>query len=478
MSDRLPNFFSAKDIYGDRSEAELDRLAQIKRFTEYLVGDAAFRAEIKANQSDITPVLKAYGLDLDPELMRPLFDRAYAEHRFDKADERWPDAKLWDGFIADKLRHRDSLRDIGSGEANPRFAVWRARQVRRCVSELGGQSEAIVHALASYELSSGCSVGCWFCGISAERFGGHFPYTPENGRLWRGILGAMVDRFGGAARSGFCYWATDPCDNPDYLAFIDAHHQITGLLPQTTTAAPLKDVDLTRRILSLSELRASTINRFSILTTPILRRVFAAFTARELLGVEMVMQQKDSPFPKARAGRAINKAREDDGAPEVSTTIACVTGFLINMPERKVRLVSPTRASERWPDGYRVFDEGVFDTVEDFGALIDAMVDRNMAEEFSSGDLVRFRSNLDIQPTGDGFVAQTPVRRQTYAHPVFGRQLGELLGGGACTFGEIVERLGGQNAALLDIHNELQDLLDRGLLDDPSKRLMSEIAAE
>ena len=41
-------------------------------------------------------------------------------------------------------------------------------------------------------------------------------------------------------------------------------------------------------------------------------------------------------------------------------TIACVSGFLFNMVERNVRLISPCNASERWPLGYRIYDEGTF----------------------------------------------------------------------------------------------------------------------
>ena len=64
----------------------------------------------------------------------------------------------------------------------------------------------------------------------------------ENARLWRAILDHWVDLFGTAAQTGFCYWATDPADNPDYPRFIEDYHAATGNLPQTTTAAPLRDL--------------------------------------------------------------------------------------------------------------------------------------------------------------------------------------------------------------------------------------------
>lgn len=455
-------------ILATRSEPELERLSLIKRFMEYLTGDADFRAALTVNATDIQPVLVHYGLDLDADGLRPLFDRRYMEHRFERNDGRWPDARLWDSFISDKLKYRSTLRASGStARLNPRFEAWRRRQIGRCAGELGTQSDGIVHALVSYELSKGCSVGCWFCGISAERFGGHFPYTPDNRDLWRGVVGAMVDRFGDAVGTGFCYWATDPCDNPDYARFLADHHAATGIVPQTTTAAPLKNIALTRSILEFSERYPTTINRFSILTTPILRRVFAAFTPRELLGVELVMQQKDSIIPKSLAGRAIEKAGTKSLAvSDAPATIACVTGFLVNMPERRIRLVSPTRSCAEWPDGFRVFAERGFEDARSFGLAIDAMMDDVIRNEFDAGDIVRFRPGLSVDTIANGFVARANGGQQTYRHDRFGRQLGELLLEGRRTFSEVVARLCDPASPDLELIGQMQSLLDCGLLDD------------
>src|SRR5262245_10451126 len=51
--------------------------------------------------------------------------------------------------------------------------------------------------------------------------------------------------------------------------------------------------------------------------------------------------------------------------------IACVSGFLTNMVERTVRLVSPTRPGDHWPLGYRVYGERSFATASDFRRAVE-----------------------------------------------------------------------------------------------------------
>lgn len=469
MLDTDTNWLSYRAVLSRRTEAELDRLAVIKRFTEMLVGDPKFRDALIANHEAPGALAAEYGLDIELEGLRPLFDKRVSHHRFEQGDpERWPDVKLWDDFIADKLRHRDALRRLGETPSdNPRFNRWRARQINRCSSELGMHNDSIVHALSSFELSSGCSVGCWFCGISADKFQGAVPFDAENAALWRDVLEVMVDRFGAAAQSGFCYWATDPMDNPDYLRYLRMFHEVTGMLPQTTTAAPLRNVALTREVLALSAELDGTLNRFSILTVPILRRVFAEFSPRELLDVELVMQQKGALTGKSLAGRARDReAADSEETPTEAGTIACVTGFLVNMRERKVRLASPCRTTDRWPEGYRVYAEGRFADGAEFAALIDALIDEHMSEQLGSAEPARFRDDLRVTPTNEGFIAESPFRRQVYAHSRFGQGLAAMLQSGDRTVGEIVSSLGSDSGTPLDIHRELLKLQANGLLDD------------
>ena len=156
------------------------------------------------------------------------------------------------------------------------------------------KADGLVHATCCFELAKGCSVGCWFCGVAAPKLGGMFQATPENRKMWRGALKVVRSVVGPGAKRGFCYWASDPLDNPDYEKFACDFHHILGTFPQTTTAIPLRDAQRTRRVLSLSQERGCDLNRFSVLTLKTFERIFQEFTPQELVYVELIPQNKES----------------------------------------------------------------------------------------------------------------------------------------------------------------------------------------
>nr|WP_244662104.1 radical SAM family RiPP maturation amino acid epimerase [Mesorhizobium huakuii] len=282
---------------------------------ERLVGDMAFRSALSENVDNPRTVTERYGIEVDPMEMLPLWRGSYLNYRFKPECASWPLAVMWDEYMREMLRHRDILRDEGEmSTVNPRFHAWRERQIRRCDGELGGSAPSVTHPVIAFELSEGCTVGCWFCGLSADRFEGYYEYSEEHAELWRGVVGVASEMFGSAARTGFCYWATDPIDNPDYDRFLFDYYQITGALPQTTTAAPLKDQALTRRVLELFKRYRGVTNRFSVLSTNHLNQIHEAFSPEDLMGVELVLQGKEAltakAFRRARARERRNSAQQ------------------------------------------------------------------------------------------------------------------------------------------------------------------------
>lgn len=388
------------------SEATLDHVqevAQVKRFLERWTMDPSYR---DAYAADPRAALASLSIALRPDQVDPLIDSGLAartsrELQGGNADACALAVRRYRAFIAEKHAHRQSLRTAGE-PSDARLAAWRQRQINRSAGELGAvRAEAIVHAPMAIELSKGCTVGCWFCGVAAPRFDHNWPYTPQNASLWREVLGVLQDVVGPAAREGFLYWATDPLDNPEYEHFLTDFHTVLGQCPQTTTAIAHKDVARTRRLLELTDSLGSYIDRFSITSLKFLDAVHAAFTPDEMLRIECVPQNREATdhYRKSNAGRAREFATRRAGelvAADNSSTIACVSGFLFNMVEKSVKLITPCNASDRWPLGYWILAEGTFGTAAELRALLESMIAGSCRRYLRGADTVRLRKDLRV----------------------------------------------------------------------------------
>ena len=255
-------------------------------------------------------------------------------------------------FYGNKIAYRDKMIGQLCVPANERMKKWRARQKRRCDGALGGLNESFVHTVVTYELSSGCSVGCPFCGFNAGPLKKIFRYTDENIRLFNDVISACHRILGDAAGHGMMYFATEPLDNPDYEQFEKDFYKEFHIVPQITTAIFDRDIERTRYFLSELMAGKGFIHRFTIRSLEMAREAFENFTPEELLMVELLPQFPEAPsfVPYVKAGRELDEnqpvmADQDPG------TICCVDGFCINFPERRFKLVTPVRASERYPKG-------------------------------------------------------------------------------------------------------------------------------
>lgn len=465
-----------RNIFDRRTPEQMRTLAHIKRFMERLVADKDFRAALAEHRDDPQIVAERYGIEIDPMQGLPLWRGTHLKYRNSPEGAPWPLATAWDEYMAEMIKHRDLLRDEGDmSTVNPRFHAWRQRQILRCNSELGGSAGSVTHPVIAFELSEGCTVGCWFCGLSADRFKGHYAYSQEHAELWRGVVGVAHELFGQAARTGFCYWATDPCDNPDYDRFLVDYYQVTGALPQTTTAAPLKNLDLTRRVLALFDKYRTVTNRFSVLTTRQLNQIHATFSPEELMGVELVMQSKDSFTAKADAGRArdrkatLRASGKDDKISllEVDhTTIACVSGFLVSMMRGRIQLVTPVPGSKRWPLGYRIVAERSFKTIEEFRAGVESIIDEHMQPCLPADQPVRFRADLVYEP-GEGQFKLRSRRVEHRIRDLAARQsVGELIAGGSLTAPELIARAATDGSEVLAVADLLDQLFEAGVIEE------------
>ena len=395
------------------SPAYARQLALAKRFYERWRGDRDFR---EALEIDPQRTLAEAGLPFTPEEVRSIYDSAEASRPSQAA-------RQLQAFLREKLTWRSSLREQMK-LPTPGLDAWRRRQVQRCAWQLGSaNADAIIHPPAAFELSRGCTVGCWFCGVSAGKFQGHWPASPENLMLWRQVLEVMLELCGPAGASSFLYWATDPLDNPDYESFCLEFAKVFGHFPQTTTALALRNVERTRSLIRLAQQHGSPNDRFSVLTRKQLLGIHQAFSPEELLQVELVLQNKESLGVQSAAGKALAKL---DPKTSTAHTIACISGFLFNMPEQSVRMITPCPASEQFPDGYQTLHQSTFADARQLREILLAW--SQIPTRLTLDDVPRWREDLVCLPLADGFRLQDQHRGMDLRDGPLMAQLGSLVG--------------------------------------------------
>ena len=447
------------------SPEQLAQLARAKRFLELWAIDADLRSEfteIANSGGSFAALAGRLKLDIPIGEMAPIVLVEHARIRRTPELKNYPLGHLWDTYIMGMVGQRRDLFKAGQTDgANPDFDEWRLRQARRLKGELGENAEGITHPTIAFELSEGCSVGCWFCGISAERFRGHWPYA-TNQDMWRAVLRETMGVLGKATGTGFCYWATDPSDNPDYAEFIFDFYNATGSMPQTTTAAPLKNVALTRKVMALYDKYRTVTNRFSILNRKILQRVHDTFTPEELMGVEMVIQAHESMTVRSDAGRARGQGEKKKEVLAEASTIACVSGFLVNMPLGRVQLVTPTAATDLIPVGYYVLGERSFTTAEEYGAAIRDLAAEHFRAEMRPSDMIALRPDITISVEGDDVI----LRDRLLIHTLHGEWAHALVNATAANpvrLSKLIGQMSTSGLSVLAVVAEMGALFAKGL---------------
>jgi hypothetical protein len=280
------------------------------------------------------------------------------------------------------------------------------------------------------------------------------------------------------------------------------------MYPQTTTAQGHKDPERVRKLLKESEARGCRVNRFSVLTESLLRRIFASYTPDELAGVEIVAQMKDGTVPKAAAGafremaksktavvdleqRKLAKLAETsrrlasgsgeevgDMAMSQPGTIACVSGFLLNMVTRTVKLISPCRANDKWPLGYIVFDERHFTDAADLDCHLEDMMAEHMPLTIAIEDRMQLNPELAYKRMPDGFQVTTPMNAVAMRRSDLGDYVGSIgdqLSAGNRTAGQIAFSAFFQyGVPEINTLGTLAMLFERGLLVDAKGRVAGE----
>ena len=455
-----------RDVLGNLSKDEIQTIANIKRLIERLYGDPDFLSELRANPSSGRKLANKCGANIDPDDLSSVWDRpGELPIQTDELGDS-PLAKLWCEWAAEIADANKLMRIHGeTSKKNPQFHAWRLRQINRIVSQLGNHGKNFSHPVFAFELSLGCKVQCPFCAFNAEKFKESFKRNDKNKRLWRDILRASFDIFGRAAQTSVCYWATEPFDNPDYIRFIRDFEEIIGELPQTTTAVPLRDVKVTRELLKLQNGFQSIQNRFSVLTTKVLRQIHDMFTPMELVNVKLLLFNRPNILKMARSGRILdsrNESLQDD------TTIACTAGFIVNMVKRSVELISPCPASGKFPLGYRLHYRGTFRDTDEFQSCIKNAISDCMPEYIENESIAALRDDVKYEKSSKGICFISKFNKTNLGGKDFLGKMGDMISTGKYSAGRIIGSLVGNGADYFEVAGTLQAIFNKGLLDNSS----------
>ena len=453
----------------DISDTELSKIvinaSHVKRLQEKISGNSSAKNQII---NDFTHHIEKCDLDISIDCIKLLWQQATSQISTEDSKN------LYDYHNLIQVQHNwaQSVIDLAANNSNLKFKAWRKRQVWRCMSQLGGAN----HFPLSIELSKGCSVGCWFCGVAAPKLGDIFFYTSKNARLWQEILNIAKKLFGSAAGAGFCYCASDPFDNPDYEKFLVDFYNILGIFPQTTTAQPLKNPERTRKLLKLSLEKGCMLNRFSIISLSQLEQLHQEFAPEELAFVDLVLQNPESGQLKSNSGKARQnnqrtKLKQQLLDKSEAGTTACISGFLLNMIDRTVKLISPFPASDIHPLGYRIYQQGTFTDAKDLQQFVENAIAVNMPLAVRLNDRLRFRSDLHYEPLPNGFQLSTKHLTIKFCQTPLMKQLGEIIRQGEKTVEETANLFSVWGISASDIYENLNVIFNRGVLDEEFQQI-------
>ena len=444
------------------SAEELGHIIQLKRLFEWAEGDPEFGKHLDAGKPSPQELqrLKAVGISFDTNEVAQFRGNTDIIKQFSENFSRrqqifsqrsaeklkhYPLLELWLRFVERRIMLRRKFSEtIFRLPKHPKFDAWRMRRITAVRSELGFYGRQIDHPILAFELGDGCSIGCWFCAFAARKLTKNFDY-PENREFFREIIRHCVNLFGREQTGGsLLYYGTEPHDNPHYLEFLKDFTGITGY-PLATSTAVTTDVEWGRKLIAFYRQGPYPWPRFSVLSKAMLFKIHDLYSPEELRDVELLMQMKEHPRPKISGGRIL---KEESGMRSRGEghyldgivpqgTIACVTGFLINMVKRTIQLVSPCYTSKKWPYGYRVFDETTFTDARGFQGAITTLIGRSIPEEPPSILPIRFRDDLAFRPTEKGFDLVSPHQVYHFRGKDSYKPLGELIAEGKYTCDEL-----------------------------------------
>lgn len=370
---------------------DMETVGNVKRLLEWISIEPGFDSKF---QKDPEGMLKEIGVPYTPDEVsfKPGID---ANEPVLEAVYKGTPAEKYADFINAKINHREQIK-VECKPDNKAMNKWRDRQIGRCNIQLGARVTAIIQSVLTFEIADGCSVGCEFCGLNAGRLKSVYRYTDENAKLFKDIITYMKELLGNAAGHATLYFASEPLDNPDYELFNRDFVEVYGRIPQITTAAAMRHKERLHKLIKELNEDGNTIYRFSVLSRDIFKQIMEEFTAEELTLVELLPQFEEAPGNHfAKVGRCAESDEEYDD------TISCISGFVVNMARKEIRLTTPTTASKENPTGEIILFKGNFEDFDSFKEMINYCIKTFMSNVLGPNEGFRLRKGVTFE-TKDG----------------------------------------------------------------------------
>lgn len=380
-------------------------LPKFKRCMEWYAADPAFRALMERAPQE---AIRQLGFEEALEGAQVLEAIQWLQFHKTPGDPGNP----W--IVGMNAHHKAIFDHIEASHGMDCFAsetLWQYEENtrNRCRMEFHALREnaGIYYYPFAFELSKGCSVQCPFCGLAAEQHQGDFAFTPENEALFQGVVTAAKEFAGSILSSCPLYFATEPFDNPDYEKFMTVYREITGGVPQTTTAIANRFPDRIRswmHAVGPQAMHERAALRISIRSLAQFRKITAAYTPEELMDVELLANNPESIHRCSDSGRASRGSVRTAESSMAHYSICCVSGFRVNLVERTAAFLEPEIPDEEFPLGYRIREIQHFETPEDFRKILAQFGERYVHDRLPRVLPLFFNKNIRIQEERDRFV--------------------------------------------------------------------------
>jgi radical SAM family RiPP maturation amino acid epimerase len=491
-----------RDADKDFSAGEIEQVAQLKRFSEWLQADGELRRRLNNDEgltSEQEEWLRKIGVHLEVSDMsflwkHPVETSAYLqlavkgnekeiEGGLKEIVDKYSLLELWGKYTKSRCNLAEILEQWGKLEStHEKFNAWRKRRIAAAKSELGFFGMRIGHPVFAFELNDGCSVGCWFCSFATRKLSATFDYPQKRGEALS-IIRQCGEIFGKEmAAMSLPYYRTEPYDNPHYIDFIKDFEKETGAVLCTSTAI-CHDIEWVKNLLSYyhkrEDGRVYYWPRLSILSLEVLRKIHTAFTPLEVKDIELLIQVKDHTRPKVTGGRILEEQAGLRGVEDLSTdrvslaasvpqgTIACVSGFNINLATRVIMIFNPCYTSNKWPHGFREYGQASYNDENDFSAVIKDLVERFMFLSPPKDKALKFRDDIVFRPTEEGFDLATAHQLHHFKGKNKCGPLGQLIAEGSYTYAQISETLQKDHKVNpIILRTAIQQLFDDGFIDE------------